>query len=1556
MKKNLCLAAVVSLLLITPFLSHAHRDKLHKINNRAEYAVDASHPEMDGVSVDSSKVNVNYLQKTSSGDIFYASKVGIGGGDGSTTRWVIRKIDHTTQKVFLVAGNTVPGTTSVASTTPQLASSIKILDCEGLGINPSGDVLFVSNGNLVKVDHSNGRAVIVASCPTSSACIMPNGKIYYNGSGTLQLLTPVGSSYSTSIPTVNLGAGSAPFSATNMTLKCDHHNNLFIFDGSRILKVDTSGTATVLLNSVPSRDSLVGIYDDTTYLSCTSDGVSVRSKFALNSNNSIGNGIVDFCADDSANIYYTTGVGIKKVNIATGMVNTVAGNNVSNNTPGHISSSNDTLCTDTLNLGFSGLLVDYDGGLMANTVDGRIVKFDELYNNTMVARVIHHRTTPRNAIPAVLGTSIYLTHIRGAHVGDSATVSIVFGDGTNGQVRLAYWSYIDGGETFYGLGDTTSSHFSHVYTYPGIYTQSYNVADPAGLVLAISGNAHRVSGGGTRNIERIAPTDEGVDPPSAIRTNLSIISPNCSRNVLLRVELSGYGFARHLCDPSHDTVFFKCNLNNGCNFDTGIYSNFFDSTMAFKVGGFSSALSSIQYDLFDTVYFYPFHFVDTIDVDSSRFFYGDSTLNVFKMLFSPIEVISSSDLLPMNYEFRFQTSSPDVNEPRETEIWDEYLLWDYRTFRYSVTLRPVQCWRPALIKRDLLNVGVVRHSTALFSIADYLFGNFGSLNTDTAIVDFGDGALGAYVSSAHTDEPLGGRTITFDTIRHTYAHDGIYRVKIYRPSASVICDTLFRDVYIGSVCPLNLGYYQDDNSNCHHDSSEINLREWSSVLVDETTHDTSVVYNGGLYIIDGHEYRLFPNPTGFYHYRGADSLTLTCYDTASLHFTAHYPNRYNFDFGFGCTTRSTFDVGIKAWAHAFIPGDTGVISAWSSNAFGYTCGNDSATVIMTLDSALTYVGMQEGPNPTSITGNILRWDFHTANHLFNYYSAVKVRLDTAFSVSNKTHCKVEVTPRNFVDPEPSDNVVYMNNEVRGSWDPNMIEVAPAGYGPEGYVPQGTEFAYNIHFQNTGTAAARRVRIMDTIDASLNIYSLQIVNSSAPVQIVDYGNRTIGFLFYDINLPDSGADQKGSNGYVTFAIAPNENLNPGTQIRNRAGIYFDYNTVVLTNTVLNTIEDTVCTIAGRDSVCTNGSYTYTPSVAGGVFTSTTSNVTLHGNVVTPQNTGRDTLVYTLYGGDLSAMQPITILALPDRALDSIYGASKVCEGATIQINSVGTGGVWSMSNNLANVSNGVVTGIRAGIDSVIYTMTNYCGSVAHSLPIEVAPKHITATLTGATSVCEGAGIQLNSSNTTGVWFTTNSNATIDNNGLVSGVTAGAVDIKYAITHYCGIDTFTLSEEVLPLPHAGTISGISEIHLDSLTVLSATNAGGIWVPGNRDLLTIDSFGNAHATGIGTTTIYYVVTNTCGSDTAQHTLKVLGNHLPNNQMFMVVPNPNSGSFTIKLDCNGCSANIRMIDMAGRTVLNKQMQTSSEEFNLHGIPTGMYNVEVNLNGEVFVSRVVVE
>lgn len=144
------------------------------------------------------------------------------------------------------------------------------------------------------------------------------------------------------------------------------------------------------------------------------------------------------------------------------------------------------------------------------------------------------------------------------------------------------------------------------------------------------------------------------------------------------------------------------------------------------------------------------------------------------------------------------------------------------------------------------------------------------------------------------------------------------------------------------------------------------------------------------------------------------------------------------------------------------------------------------------------------------------------------------------------------------------NSSTLRETVVGSWDPNDIRESR---GPEIIHPDFTSedyLYYTIRFQNLGTAEAINVRIEETLDTQVDETTFQMIASSHAYQVRRINGELV-WNFDDINLPAEMFDAEGSNGFVHFKIKPKAGYAIGDIIPGVAGIYFDFNAPVITNT-------------------------------------------------------------------------------------------------------------------------------------------------------------------------------------------------------------------------------------------------------------------------------------------------------------------------------------------------------------------------------------------------------
>jgi uncharacterized repeat protein (TIGR01451 family) len=139
--------------------------------------------------------------------------------------------------------------------------------------------------------------------------------------------------------------------------------------------------------------------------------------------------------------------------------------------------------------------------------------------------------------------------------------------------------------------------------------------------------------------------------------------------------------------------------------------------------------------------------------------------------------------------------------------------------------------------------------------------------------------------------------------------------------------------------------------------------------------------------------------------------------------------------------------------------------------------------------------------------------------------------------------------------------------VRASFDPNDKQATDSMTVDR--VVARDYINYVIRFQNTGNDTAFRVVIGDTLSAYPLTANLVFVSSSHDCKMTAKG-KYLTFEFPNIILPDSNVNEAKSHGFVRFKTKIPVYTPAGTNIPNKALIYFDYNAAVITNTAITRI--------------------------------------------------------------------------------------------------------------------------------------------------------------------------------------------------------------------------------------------------------------------------------------------------------------------------------------------------------------------------------------------------
>jgi uncharacterized repeat protein (TIGR01451 family) len=205
-------------------------------------------------------------------------------------------------------------------------------------------------------------------------------------------------------------------------------------------------------------------------------------------------------------------------------------------------------------------------------------------------------------------------------------------------------------------------------------------------------------------------------------------------------------------------------------------------------------------------------------------------------------------------------------------------------------------------------------------------------------------------------------------------------------------------------------------------------------------------------------------------------------------------------------------------------------------------------------------------SPYSVSGNVISWNIGTIPAYSSGYRYANFLVPTTLPLGTTVIDSAWIEPMTG-DCNLANNSATYKDTCVGSWDPNDKTAFPAGNTDTSV----KVIDYLVRFQNTGTAPAHNVVIVDSIENNLDFSTLTLHSTShTPCRIFTNDNKKVYFEFENIMLPDSGSDYEGSQGYVNFSLKLKENLPIGTQIKNTAAIYFDFNEPVITNTTVNTI--------------------------------------------------------------------------------------------------------------------------------------------------------------------------------------------------------------------------------------------------------------------------------------------------------------------------------------------------------------------------------------------------
>ena len=202
--------------------------------------------------------------------------------------------------------------------------------------------------------------------------------------------------------------------------------------------------------------------------------------------------------------------------------------------------------------------------------------------------------------------------------------------------------------------------------------------------------------------------------------------------------------------------------------------------------------------------------------------------------------------------------------------------------------------------------------------------------------------------------------------------------------------------------------------------------------------------------------------------------------------------------------------------------------------------------------------------PSSQTANTLNYNFtnlapfEVRTMILNF----NVFTPPTTNISENLLFTATVTPASS-DHTTNDNTLVLNQQVIGSYDPNDITCLE---GDQVLIANADKYLhYVIRFQNTGTASAINVKVQYLLDQKLDWTTIQLEGMSHNGMVTIKDQNLVEFIFNNIYLPQSAANEVDSHGFITFKIKPKKTVVAGDIVNATANIYFDFNPPITTNT-------------------------------------------------------------------------------------------------------------------------------------------------------------------------------------------------------------------------------------------------------------------------------------------------------------------------------------------------------------------------------------------------------
>lgn len=295
----------------------------------------------------------------------------------------------------------------------------------------------------------------------------------------------------------------------------------------------------------------------------------------------------------------------------------------------------------------------------------------------------------------------------------------------------------------------------------------------------------------------------------------------------------------------------------------------------------------------------------------------------------------------------------------------------------------------------------------------------------------------------------------------------------------------------------------------------------------------------------------------------------------------------------------TFTERIVEFPIKFIKNSYSNVKVNVSAAAGWKCRKDTSELyaIRVSNTGLTTVNpdiklnfsgklvlIKPVPAPDIIDPGKLTWSKQTLKPGDERIYLVKLTTPSS-DFSDNDQVSFSAVVANAPDDNPADNSDTLSQTVSSGVQPNakfqFPEAAP-GDTFAWLLPGAGKVDYIIRFSNNTNDTLNTVVVRDTISTPYFVTYIQETGSSHPFTRYVYTTPAlpekviVSYTFNNIKLPPNPSGNTeivNSSGYVGFRLGLANNLASGIDLRNRASIYMDNYSPILTNTVVAVVAGT-----------------------------------------------------------------------------------------------------------------------------------------------------------------------------------------------------------------------------------------------------------------------------------------------------------------------------------------------------------------------------------------------